>query len=47
MNNDEPTIRYLNDLEETIVINDLITRYKIKKPELFKMFVNFVLRINS
>ena len=47
MNNDEPTIRYLNDLEETIVINDLITRYKIKKPELFKMFVNFVLRNNS
>ena len=40
-------IRYLEDLEDTIVIKDLIKRYKIKKPELFKKVVNFVLRSNS
>ena len=39
--------RYLNDLDETIVINDLIKRYKIKKISLFKSFVNFILRSNS
>ena len=39
--------RYLNDLDETIVINDLIKRYKIKKVGLFKSFVNFILRSNS
>ena len=39
--------RYLNDLDDTIVINDLIRRYKIRKAELFKSLVNFVLRSNS
>ena len=43
----EAQIKYLNDLDETIVINDLITRYKIKKTELFKRLVNFVLKSNS
>lgn len=43
----EAQIKYLNDLNETIVINDLITRYKIRKTELFKRFVNFVLKSNS
>lgn len=38
---------YLNDLEDTIVINDLINRYKIKKVELFKSLVNFILQSNS
>lgn len=47
MENDESTIRYLKDLEDTIVIKDLIKKYKIKKPDLFKKFVNFVLRNNS
>lgn len=47
MENGEATIRYLKDLEDTIVIKDLIKRYKIKKPDLFKKFVNFVLRNNS
>ena len=47
MENDEATIRYLKDLEDTIVIKDLIKRYKIKKHDLFKKFVNFVLRNNS
>lgn len=43
----EAQIKYLNDLDNTIVINDLITRYKIKKEELFKRLVNFVLKSNS
>lgn len=47
MENEDSTIRYLEDLEDTIVIKDLIKRYKIKKPDLFKKFVNFVLRNNS
>ena len=47
MPNEESIIRYLSDLEDTIVIKDLVKRYKIKKPELFKKIVNFVLRNNS
>ena len=39
--------RYLNDLDDTIVINDLIKRYKIKKVSLFKSLVNFILQSNS
>lgn len=39
--------RYLNDLDDTIVINDLIKRYNIKKVSLFKSLVNFVLRSNA
>lgn len=39
--------RYLSDLDDTIVINDLINRYEIRKPSLFKSLVNFVLRSNS
>lgn len=38
---------YLNDLDNTIVINDLIRRYKIRKESLFKSLVNYVLRSNS
>lgn len=38
---------YLNDLDETIVINDLINRYKIRKTSLFKSIVNYILRSNS
>lgn len=44
---DEARLRYLNDLDDTIVINDLINRYKIKKELLFKNFVNYILRSNS
>ncbi len=47
MESEESTVRYLEDLEDTIVLKDLIKRYKIKKPDLFKKFVNFVLRNNS
>lgn len=39
--------RYLDDLDETIVINDLINRYNIRKRELFKSIVNFVVRSNG
>ncbi len=38
---------YLNDLDETIVLNDLINRYKIRKVELFKSIVNYILKSNS
>ncbi len=38
---------YLNDLDETIVINDLINRYNIRKVSLFKSIVNYILRSNS
>ncbi len=43
----EAQSRYLNDLDDTIVINDLIRRYKIRKESLFRSLVNFVLRSNS
>ena len=45
--NNEARNVYLKDLENTIVINDLINRYKIKKIDLFKSLVNFVLQSNS
>ena len=47
LNTKEAQIKYLNDLDDTIVINDLINRYKIKKENLFKNFVNYILRSNS
>ena len=43
----EAQIRYLNDLDQTIVINDLINRYHIKKESLFKSVVNYILRSNA
>ncbi len=43
----EAQYRYLNDLDDTIVINDLIARYKIRKESLFKSLVNYVLRSNA
>lgn len=46
-NTEEATIRYLSDLDDTIVINDLINRYKIRKENLFKSLVNYILRSNS
>lgn len=38
---------YLDDLNDTIVINDLINRYKISKISMFKSLVNYVLKSNS
>lgn len=46
-NSSEAQSRYLNDLDDTIVVNDLIRRYKIRKESLFKSLVNFILRSNS
>ncbi len=43
----EAQTRYISDLDDTIVINDLINRYKIRKVNLFKSVVNYVLRSNS
>ena len=40
-------LRYLNDLDETIVLNDIINRYKIRKTEIFKKLVDFVLVSNA
>ncbi len=39
--------RYLDDLDDTIIINNLMHRYKIRKESLFKQLVNYVLRSNS
>lgn len=39
--------RYLNDLDETIVLNDIINRYKIRKTDEFRKVVNFILISNS
>ncbi len=39
--------RYLSDLDDTIVINDLINRYKIRKISLFISLVDYILRSNS
>ena len=46
-NTEEAQIRYLSDLDDTIVLNDLMNRYKIKKESLFKSLVNYILRSNS
>lgn len=45
--NTEDQIKYLEDIDTSLVIHDLIARYKIKKEVLFKRIVNFVLRNNS
>jgi len=39
--------RYLSDLNETIITNDLINRYGIRKREEFRKVVNFLLISNS
>lgn len=46
-NSPEAQRRYLEDLDDTIIINDLVHRYKIRKESLFKSLVNFVLRSNA
>ena len=46
-NSQEAQLQYLNDLDDTIVINDLINRYSIRKKDLFKSLVNFILRSNA
>ena len=39
--------RYLNDLDQTIIINDIINRYKIRKIQEFKKFVDYILISNA
>ncbi|MCR5078485.1 MAG: ATP-binding protein [Bacilli bacterium] len=46
-NNVSDTKTYLTDLMATLVINDLIKRYKIKKQVEFKRIVNFILESNA
>lgn len=43
----EATLRYLNDLDQTIVLNDIIGRYKIRKDEIFRRLVDYVLVSNA
>lgn len=40
-------IRYLNDLNESIIVKDLMLRFKIQNEELFKRIVNYTLISNS
>ena len=40
-------LAYLSDLNQTIIINDIMHRYRIRKTELFKRLVNYVLISNS
>lgn len=39
--------KYLNELNNTIVLNDIITRYKIRQTEVFKRLANYVLISNA
>ena len=39
--------QYLNDLNQTIIINDIMNRFRIRKAELFKRLVNYVLISNA
>ena len=41
------TKRYLNDLDETIVVNDIINRYGVRKSSEFKKLANFILISNA
>ena len=38
---------YLNELNETIILNDIINRYKIRKTEVFKRIANFIFLSNG
>ncbi len=38
---------YLNELNETIILNDIINRYKIRKAEVFKRLANFIFLSNG
>ena len=38
---------YLNDLSETIIINDIINRYGIRKTDIFRKITNYVLISNA
>lgn len=40
-------LRYLNDLDDTTVINDILNRYKIRKDNLFRRLVNYIMISNA
>lgn len=44
---EEEQLRYLNDLDKTIVENDIIYRYQIRKQVEFQKFANYVLISNA
>lgn len=44
---EEQQRQYLNDLDETIVVNDIINRYKIRKTDEFRKLVNYILVSNA
>ena len=46
-NDKDAIIRYLNDLNDTIVMNDIMNRYNIRKPQLFRRLVDYVLISNA
>ena len=46
-NSQEEQIQYLNDLDETIVIKDIIARYKIRKEGEFRKLVDYILVSNA
>ena len=43
----EARLRYLNDLDDATVINDILNRYKIRKDHLFRRLVNYVMISNA
>ena len=45
--NEDAAKKDLSEIEATIVVNDLIARYKIKKESVFKRIVHFVLKSNA
>lgn len=47
MPDEESMILYLNDLNQTIVVNDILNRYSIQKTDLFKRLTNYVLMSNA
>lgn len=47
MADEESQRLYLNELNETIILNDIINRYQIRKTEAFKKLTNYMLLSNS
>ena len=45
--NEEAKIRYLTDLNDTIIYNDLENRYKLRKTDIFERLVDYVLVSNA
>ena len=47
MPDDASIIQYLSDLNQTIIVNDIMNRYSIRKTGLFKRLTNYVLLSNA